>query len=223
MRMSGFCRNNRNAFTLIELLVVIAIIAILAALLLPALATAKRKGAEAKDLSNLKQIGVASRLWANDHGDKFPWMVAMQDGGSLNSSDWTDHYRACSNELQTPKVLICPLDKEKKEVIKWNALDGARNISFFVGLSSDEKTPQSILGGDRNVYSGNGNLDLSWNRFVGTSIDAFWLATIHIGKGNIVLTDGSAHHTSTIQLRDFISGALQDSTNVVFSLPRGVL
>ena len=58
-----------RAFTLIELLVVIAI---LAGLLLPALAKAKSGAQRIKCVSNLKQTGLALRIWANDNDGKFP-------------------------------------------------------------------------------------------------------------------------------------------------------
>lgn len=61
-----------KAFTLIELLVVIAIIAILAALLLPALSKAKERARRAKCLSNLRQIGIATKLYVDDNHESLP-------------------------------------------------------------------------------------------------------------------------------------------------------
>jgi prepilin-type N-terminal cleavage/methylation domain-containing protein len=62
----------RYAFTLIELLVVIAIIAILAAILFPVFTQAREKARQTTCLSNAKQIGLATLMYANDYDERYP-------------------------------------------------------------------------------------------------------------------------------------------------------
>ena len=217
--------NNRsqNGFTLIELLVVIAIIAILAGMLLPALAKSKAKGKRIACVNNLKQISLAMRMWADDHQDKYPWSYTVEQGGSSDSSDWTDHFRLASNELSTAAILLCPADKKKKAAPNWDRVSGDEHVSYFIGVNVRDDKPETILLGDQNVLGGSGGLDPSWSLFLGSSIDAKWDETMHTRQGNIALADGSVQQIKTEQLRAQIRTILDSTqTNVVFSKPRGI-
>lgn len=160
-----------KAFTLIELLVVIAIIAILAALLLPALHKAQQAARRAQCITNMKQIGLAFKVWEGDHGDKYPTQVSTAKWGAMeNIVNWvspsthaagygvTNVFCVMSNELSTPKVCYCPSDQSMNTAAgtvatvatNWSGF-GPGNLSYFVDADSSDKYPKMILIGDRNI------------------------------------------------------------------------
>jgi prepilin-type N-terminal cleavage/methylation domain-containing protein len=218
--------NRPRGFTIVELLIVIAIISFIAALLLPALSNAKIRGKGADWISRLKQCGIGARVYSGDNEEHFPWQLEMAKGGSFGSIDWTDNFRAMSNELDTPKILASPLDKERFQHDLWPTLDGDKHISSFVCLEAQESKPSTILFGDRTVHGALGGNDLSWNAAVGTSINAAWDGPNggnSGGRGYVVLSDGSVHYMNSAQLQEQISAALANgTTNVTLSLPRGI-
>ncbi len=139
----------RKGFTLIELLVVVAIIAILASLILPALGRARDRARMAICASNLKQIGLALRMYSEDYRGYFPDQTLV--GGPFGAYRFFDKLlgtnasgttRICPTYLENPAIFVCPGNRNDKPS-KLVGTSGARlrymnsdsQVSYAYGIS----------------------------------------------------------------------------------------
>ena len=146
---------DRQGFTLIELLVVIAIIAILAAMLLPVLARAKEKARSAQCACNLRQWGLAYRLYADDHDDFLPrrGQGVQQLAQVSRPEDWF-------NALPVYFGLL-----SFQQMVTNNVTPAAHSQSVFICPSADDPGGTYFL-----PYGMNMNL-CPWNLPVATKFD----------------------------------------------------
>ena len=193
-----------GAFTMIELLIVIAVIAIIISLLQPALIRPKATGIRIKCYSNLKQVSLAFRLFAMDHAGKFPMEISTSEGGSLEfvgTGSVYEHFRVLSNELNIPKILICPADKERVEATDFHiGFQSNTNTSYFIGINATDTTPRMFLAGDRNILLNKQLLAGVQNLQRDTPLS--WSKEIHKEEGNVAFADGSVQGFSSAELRD---------------------
>ena len=200
---SPLSHRGAGAFTLVEMLTVIAIIGILAALLLPALEQAKARAKRIQCVGNLREIGLATHLFANDHGGKFPTQVSTKDGGSLEfvTAGYQifspqhfyfsyRHFLPLADSLATPKLLACPADLERWPATNFTRFDNW-NLSYAIGLVVDPINPMAVLAADRNLP---GSPFYAPNPTFGympiVDRPPYWPPTLHSRKGDILFADG---------------------------------
>jgi type II secretory pathway pseudopilin PulG len=185
--------------------VIVAVISILAVLLFPALRKATVKSKRIACVSNLKQLGLGFRVYATDHSGRYPMSSTnnpSQLKDYLRGGNAYRYFLSLSNEIGTPNVLLCPLDKTRVAATHWPALRN-ENISYFLGLDADETQPQSLLSGDSHLATNgvavkSGLLELTTHSVVD------WTLERHAGGGNLVVGDGSVQQATSARWQSMI-------------------
>ena len=205
--MKSSCSNRKNqGLTILEVLVVVFVLVIIAAMLLPA--PGPRRGRMAMRImcvNNLKEMSLAARIWEGDHQDYYPMAVTNTNGGAMEQASLGDVvavFQVLSNELGTPKILVCPADTDHDPATNFSIGFSAKNISYFVGLDVNEANPQMLLSGDDN-FETNGIAVKSGILTIQTNYIIAWTAARHNHCGNVAITDGSVQELTTSALREY--------------------
>ena len=123
-------QTRRNSgLTIVEVLLIMVALGVLAAFILPLFARAKERRGGPSCLSNLKQVGLAFRMWAYDHGQRFPMELLSLEGGTRETlfQGPFGSFNIISNELNNPKPLTCPRDEDRTRATVWSQL-GPKNL-----------------------------------------------------------------------------------------------
>ena len=151
---------SRNSFTLIELLVCIAIIGVLAAMLVPILSHAREKSRRINCASNLRQLGIALQLYAEDHDGSFPDEIS----GLI-----------VENYISESKIFSCPSDGPPP-------VDGSKDNDYaYLGSGNDNR----MSGLEGFMLAADKDFGTNENRFhTGNFYNILYMDGHVEGKGN---------------------------------------
>ena len=219
------------AFTPVEFVVVILVILVIAVFVTASIPPRRSGVKPISCINNLKEIGTAYRIWANDNGEKLPFEAAATNGGwnellsrgNAGAYCWTN-YAIMGNEIgQYTKILVCPSD-ERLRAADFSRFTNNTSLSYFFGPQANDAHPQSILGGDRNLGPGTvPDREYGFSPSNGQGNDVVvngpvcWSLKMHsagnsAGAGNILLGDGSVQQTTSGSLRmNWLPSALNDA------------
>lgn len=192
-----------------EFIVVVAALAVLVAMFLPGLMKTRVRASRLNCVNHLKQVGLSFRMWAQDNGDQFPMRVSVTNGGTMElveSGTVYPHFLVMSNELNTPKILVCPEDRRRSPAMSFSTNFSNTNLSYFVGVDASELMPQSFLTGDDH-FTVHGQRPKSGLLQLGTNRPVAWLRERHAYGGNVGLADGSVQSFTSASFLRSVAGS----------------
>ncbi|HEX5397992.1 MAG TPA: type II secretion system protein, partial [Verrucomicrobiae bacterium] len=149
----------------------------------------------------------AYRLWEGDNGDIYPMGISITNGGSMEMVQMGNvalTFQVMSNELSTPKILLCPNDASRVFATMFAGLANS-NISYFVGVDvTNDMNPLLIISGDSNLQIGRKTAK-SGLLSVWTNDPVTWDPTRHAHYGNIGLADGSVQSVTDPRFKDCLT------------------
>ncbi|NLX05334.1 MAG: prepilin-type N-terminal cleavage/methylation domain-containing protein [Phycisphaerae bacterium] len=174
-----------RSFTLIELLVVVAIVAVLVAILLPALTAARDQARSTICATNLRQVGTAYRLYADEHSGRLPpnW------DPTISNPDWYHWHEYVGKQIPSDSnVWVCPTNPwHSGQVYGINVHVSYANDFEALSVFDDLLTSEAFLFGD----GPNGWKNLSWTYGVpGADYGAGGLHLRHAERAMVVMLDG---------------------------------
>lgn len=211
-----------QALTRLELLVIIAGVGLLVVAALPPLLMARAKKTRIDCVNNLKNIGLSFRIFSRTSEAYFPWNKDIDLGGTIlhatNPAALWRHLSAISNEIADPKRFICPSDRERRAAGSWTEFTNNHFVSYALGFSATEETPQSILAADRNIRLDGAvlaNVILSFPSNVLVTFDR----RLHGEGGNLLHGDGSVQQVPSRNLSECFGNAHQATGTNVLAFP----
>jgi hypothetical protein len=204
---------------MLEAVVVLFSLTVLFIVLWPAFTPSPRKVLRFQCMNNLKQMGLAFRLWEGDHNDKYPMALSVTNGGAMEAvlaGDPMPVFQVMSNELATPKILVCPQDKRRHPARDWITTLQSTNLSYFVNPDALEANPQDVMIGDDNLEIRGVRLKSGLAQ-ISTNDPILWTAGRHKYFGYFGVADGSAQLVGDPAIRSWFH--LTNSTTVRLAIP----